>query len=200
MCHAVWHAVYYLYRNSHILRAALRIWTLRTQRSCFKLAHVKPLWSLQLHCSWKLSLHNCLLWYWRPARLRYRTSAPLHFAMPTGRQISTFNISTHQLAYADDTQLYKSVDSTSSAEITRRPSCAGIGLYQMVSWELYAAKSVKDRVTGIRQQVTELMNASAVPGVFLLSSLEPVFFDLIKFGFFVSPLISIDLLTFMLLK
>jgi len=44
------------------------------------------------------------------------------FITPVGRLISTFNISYHQ--FADDTQLYTSVDSLSSADTTRLSLCA----------------------------------------------------------------------------
>ena len=112
------------------------------------------------------------------------------FTTPVGRLNSSFNISYHQ--YADDTQLYTSVDSSSSADITRLSSCAeAVTKWHLENSLLLNPSKTEALVTGTRQQVTKFNNASAVSSVFQRA---PVSLVQIPFVFLVSPLINILLL------
>jgi hypothetical protein len=82
------------------------------------------------------------------------------FTTPVGRLISGFNISYHQ--YADDTQLYTSVDSSSSADIARLSSCAeAVTKWHLENCLLLNPSKTELLVTGTRQQVTKFQNATA---------------------------------------
>jgi hypothetical protein len=72
------------------------------------------------------------------------------FTTPVGRLISGFNISYHQ--YADDTQLYTSVDSTSSVDIARLSSCAeAVTKWHLENCLLLNPSKTELLVTGTRQ-------------------------------------------------
>jgi Reverse transcriptase (RNA-dependent DNA polymerase) len=82
------------------------------------------------------------------------------FTTPVGRLISAFNISYHQ--YADDTQLYTSVDSSSSADITRMSLCAeAVTKWHLVNCLLLNPSKTEVLVTGTRQQVTKFNSATS---------------------------------------
>ena len=82
------------------------------------------------------------------------------FTTPVGRLISGFNISYHQ--YADDTQLYTSVDSSSSVDIARLSSCAeAVTKWHLENCLLLNPSKTELLVTGTRQQVTKFQNATA---------------------------------------
>jgi ribonuclease P/MRP protein subunit RPP40 len=82
------------------------------------------------------------------------------FTTPVGRLISAFNISYHQ--YADDTQLYTSVDSSSSADITRLSLCAeAVTKWHLENCLLLNPSKTEVLVTGTRQQVTKFNGATS---------------------------------------
>ena len=82
------------------------------------------------------------------------------FPTPDGRTIFGCNISYHQ--YADDTQLYTSVDSSSSADVTRLSSCAeAVTKWHLQNCLLLNPSKTKVMVTGTRQHLTKFQNATA---------------------------------------
>ena len=87
------------------------------------------------------------------------------FTSPVGQLISACNISYHQ--YADDTQLYTSVDPSSSADITRLSSCAeAVTKWHLENCLLLNPSKTEVLVTGTRPQVSKFNNATADSNAF----------------------------------
>jgi hypothetical protein len=87
------------------------------------------------------------------------------FTSPVGHLISSFNISYHQ--YADDTQLYTSVDPSSSTDITRLSSCAeAVTKWHLENCLLLNPSKTEVLVTGTRPQITKFNNATADSNAF----------------------------------
>jgi hypothetical protein len=87
------------------------------------------------------------------------------FTSPTGHLISSFNISYQQ--YADDTQLYTSIDPLSSTDITRLLSCAeAVTKWHLKNCLLFNPSKTKVLVTGTRPQITKFNNVTAGSNAF----------------------------------
>jgi hypothetical protein len=109
-----------------------------------------------------------VLYHWGPARLRSRTIILLDFH-DTSPVISSFNISYHQ--YADEKQLYISVDPSSSTDITSLSSYAeSVTKWHLEYCLLLNPSKTEVLVTGTRPQVTKFNNATADSTAFQFAS------------------------------
>ena len=80
------------------------------------------------------------------------------FTTPVGRLISVFNVSYHQ--YADDTQLYTSVDLSSDKDIINLSNCAdAVTKWHLVNMLLLNPSKTEVLITGTRQQVAKFDSA-----------------------------------------
>jgi hypothetical protein len=118
------------------------------------------------------------------------------FTSPVGQLISSFNISYHQ--YADDTQLYTSVDPSSSTHITRLSSCAEA----FTKWHLENYLLLNPSKTEVRCWVQALVHKLPSSTMqlqipMLFSSLALVSVACTMFAFSALPLINSLLLTMM---
>jgi len=84
----------------------------------------------------------------------------LHLTTPVSRLISTFNISYHQ--FTDDIQLYTSVDSLSSADITKLSLCEeAVTKWHLKNSLLLNPSKTEVLVKGTQQHVAKFNNATA---------------------------------------
>jgi hypothetical protein len=119
------------------------------------------------------------------------------FTSPVGHLISSFSISYHH--YADDTQLYTSVDPSSSTDITRLSSCAeAVTKWHFNNCLLLNPSKPEVLVTGTRPKITKFNNATADSNAFQFAGTSACRSNSVRV--LALPLINILLSTIMWLK